>query len=201
MKIYLARHGQSRWQVEEGEEDWNSPLTELGHTQAAHLADWLQSHTALDNGSRVEISALCVSPLLRAQQTAVPISNALNLPPATDPYLRETDFWLGEHLPRADSPYKPILDFTPTGLYANFKTQANQALHNLVQQAEISEKPVLAIAHGGLISTILRLAAGSDTVSFWIYNASLNLIEWKRGRWHLVQLNLWDHLPAEMRTY
>ncbi|MCP5095991.1 MAG: histidine phosphatase family protein [Chloroflexi bacterium] len=201
MKIYLARHGQSRWQVTRGDGDWDSPLTELGHTQAQLLGNWLRDHAALDNGSRVDIGTICVSPLTRAKQTAVPSTTALNLQPHSDTTLRETEFYLGEHLPRAESAYQPVAAFTPTGPYAEFKEQSNQALHNLIKHAESTKKPVLAVAHGGLISTILRLATGSDTVSFWIYNTSLNMIEWKRGRWHLVHLNLWDHLPAKMRTF
>ena len=201
MKIYLVRHGQSRWQINQDESDWNSPLSPLGHTQAQHLADWLVAHAALDNGSRLEIGSMRVSPLTRAQQTAVPISQSLNLTPITDEYLRETDFWVAEHLPSADSPYQPVPAFTATGKYADFKQQAQQALHNLVETAETSGKPVLAIAHGGLISTVLRLATGSDNVSFWIYNTAVNLIEWKRGRWHFIYLNLWDHLPPTMRTF
>ena len=201
MKIYLARHGQSRWQVENGENDWDSPLTALGQTQVQHLAAWLATHARLDNGSRLEISSIRVSPLRRAQQTAVPIGHSLNIEPNTDEYLRETDFWIAEYLPSANSPYQPVPAFTATGKYADFKQQAQQALHNLVKTAETTGKPVLAVAHGGLISTMLRLATGSDTISFWIYNTSLNLIEWKRGRWHLVYLNLWDHLPPDMRTF
>ena len=201
MKIYLVRHGQSRWQISRGEGDWDSPLSSLGHIQAEHLADWLSTHTAIDNGSRLEIGSLWASPLIRAQETAVPISQSLNLPIQTDPYLRETDFWLAEYLPSAESPYQPVPSFTPQGKYADFRLQAQQGLHNLVEAAETTGKPVLAVAHGGLISTVLRLATGSDAVSFWIYNTCINLIEWKRGRWHLVYLNLWDHLPPEKRTF
>ncbi len=86
-------------------------------------------------------------------------------------------------------------------IYARFKQQATAALHALVADAEASGHSVLGIAHGGLISTLLRTAVGSDAISFWIYNTSLNLIEWKRGRWHLVYLNLWDHLPPHLRTF
>lgn len=201
MKIYLVRHGQSRWQLTKGEGDWDSPLSPLGHTQAQLLAKWLVHHAALDNGSRLEVGSLCVSPLIRARQTAVSISQSLNMKLITDEYLRETDFWIAEHLPSAESPYQPVPPFTPTGKYADFKQQAQQALHNLVKTAETTNKPVLAVAHGGLISTVLRLATGSDAISFWIYNTSINLIEWKRGRWHLVHLNLWDHLPPDKRTF
>ncbi|MCB8967527.1 MAG: histidine phosphatase family protein [Ardenticatenaceae bacterium] len=201
MKIYLARHGQSRWQVTQTEGDWNSPLTELGQQQAQHLGTWLAEHEALDNGSRLEIGQVWVSPLIRAQETAVPIANALHIPSHTDDCLRETEFYIAPHLPTAVSPYQTHAPYTPSTEYSAFKEQAQQALHNLVAAAESSNMPVLAVSHGGLISTLLRLATGSDAISFWIYNTSLNLIEWKRGRWHLVHLNLWDHLPPSLRTF
>lgn len=201
MKIYLVRHGQSRWQVEKDDADWNSPLTDLGQRQAKLLGTWLATHAKLDNGSRVEIGSVRVSPLKRAQQTAVPLAEALDCQLITDAYLREADFYVSEHLPSAESPYQAMPSFKPSNTYAAFKQQAQAALYALVADAESSGKPVLGIAHGGLISTVLRLATGSDTVSFWIYNTSLNVLEWKRGRWHLIHLNLWDHLPPAWRTF
>jgi probable phosphoglycerate mutase len=115
--------------------------------------------------------------------------------------LSEADFLVSAHLAAVDTPaqYPPL--YTPSQTYAAFKTRAGQALANLVATAENNGGPILAVGHGGLISTVLRLAAASDTISFWLYNASLNVIEWKRGRWHLVHLNLWDHLPPPLRTY
>lgn len=201
MKIFLARHGQSRWQLSKDDMDWNSPLSDLGHNQARLLADWLLNHEKLDNDSRLEIGTVRVSPLVRAQQTAVPIAEALGLPPVTDDYLKESDFYVSEHLPRRETPYQATPVFTLPSQYAQFKEQSTLALNALVADAEATQRPVLGVAHGGLISTLLRTAVGSDTVSFWIYNTSLSLIEWKRGRWHLVYLNLWDHLPPTMRTY
>ncbi len=201
MRIYLARHGQSRWQVERNDNDWNSPLTDLGQRQAQLLATWLATHDKLDNGSRAAIGCVRVSPLKRAQETAVPISTSLNCPSHTDAYLREADFYVSEHLPSSESPYQAMPIYKPANRYAVFKHQAQAALYALVADAETSGMPVLGIAHGGLISTILRLACNSDSVSFWLYNASLNVLEWKRGRWHLIHLNLWDHLPPAWRTF
>ena len=74
MKIYLVRHGQSRWQVKRDDSDWNSPLTALGQQQAQHLANWLAHGSAIDNGTRVEVQRIHASPLLRAQQTADPLT-------------------------------------------------------------------------------------------------------------------------------
>lgn len=201
MKIYLVRHGQSRWQTTKDDSDWNSPLTDLGQQQAALLGDWLANHPALDVDSRLEIGSIRVSPLHRAQQTAVPLCRALALPSTTDSHLQEADFYISEHLPTRKTPYQAQPIYTAPLLYTDFKKQVNLALNGLIEAAEATGRPVLGVAHGGLISTLLRTAVGSDAVSFWIYNTTLNLIEWKRGRWHLVYLNLWDHLPPTLRTY
>ncbi len=201
MKIYLVRHGQSRWQVERDDYDFDSPLTELGQKQARSLGHWLANGAELDNGYRLELSALFTSPYRRALETAEAISRPLGLPIQMDDNLKEADFLVSAHLPRADYPGQPYPDQAETADYAAFKSQASLALGRLVSTAKDVDGPVMAISHGGLISTLLRVATGSDTVSFWIYNTSVHLIEWKRGRWHLVYLNLWDHLPPDLRTF
>ncbi len=200
MQIYLARHGQSSWQVEQND-DWNSPLTDLGHRQANYLAQWLAGRPRLDNGSHLEIQQVLSSPLQRARETAVTVATALARPLTLDSHLCEADFYVAAHLPQAESAYQTAPDYTLSEQYTAFRQQARKALDGLVAAAETSQGPVLGVAHGGLISTLLRLAASSDAVSFWIYNATLHLIEWKRGRWHLVHLNMWDHLPPELRTF
>lgn len=201
MKIFLARHGQSRWQLHKDDRDWDSPLTETGERQAQLLAHWLAEGGMLDADSRVRLGRVRVSPLQRAQATAVPIAAALQIPLLADDNLQEATFYVSDHLPVAETPYQAVPVFTPLPEYARFKEQAVAALYALVADAEACGQPVLGVAHGGLISTLLRTAVGSDAVSFWIYNTSLSLIEWKRGRWHLVHLNLWDHLPPPLRTY
>jgi probable phosphoglycerate mutase len=201
MKIILVRHGQSRWQVRRDDGDWNSPLTELGRTQAERLGSWLANAPRLDNGSYLQVAALHASPYLRSQQTAQFLAQALGTRLQTDDNLREADFLVSDHLPCAEAPGRPFPLYTASAEYVRLKAQAAESLAELVASAESNRGPVLAVSHGGLISTLLRLATGSDAISFWIYNASLNLIEWKRGRWHLVHLNLWDHLPPPLRTF
>jgi probable phosphoglycerate mutase len=187
--------------VKRDDEDWDSPLTELGQRQAQHLAAWLADGATVDQDSRLVVGGLCSSPLLRARQTAVALSTTLHQPLTTLDALRESEFLVSAHLPAAKSPYQTVTQPTLSDTYLVFKQQADEALRALVEMAESHNDSVLAVAHGGLLSTLLRTAVGSDTVSFWLYNASLNLIEWKRGRWHLVHLNLWDHLPPALRTY
>jgi probable phosphoglycerate mutase len=173
----------------------------LGEKQADRLGHWLANGSRLDNGNHLEFAGLMASPYVRAQQTAVAVGRAKNVPIRTDESLREASFLVSDYLPSAEAPGRPFGYHQLSQPYADFRSQASQALDNLVASAEELSGPVMAISHGGLISTMLRLATGSESVSFWIYNATVHLIEWKRGRWHLVYLNLWDHLSPELRTY
>jgi broad specificity phosphatase PhoE len=200
MKIYLARHGQSQWQVERSE-NWDTSLTVIGHEQAKRMGQWLADHQMIDNGSRIEIASLYASPYRRTQETADYTANALHLPLFTQQDLSEADFHVAEHLPQTVTPLQAYPAYEASAIYAAFKSQAQAALQGLVEQVEASGGSVLAVTHGGLIKTVLRLVVGSDTICFRLYNTGLNLIEWRRGRWHLVYLNLWDHLPTELRTW
>jgi probable phosphoglycerate mutase len=199
MKIYLARHGQSQWQLERSE-NWDTPLTALGHEQAKHMGKWLAGYQMVNNQEQIEVASLHVSPLIRSYETGVHVAKALHLPLIIQQNLREATFHVSEHLPQRDSPLQAHPAYEPSKIYAVFKSQAQAALEDLVAQAEASGGSVLAITHGGLIKTVLRLVIGSDTVCFRLYNTGLSCIEWRRGRWHLVHLNLLDHLPAKLRT-
>jgi probable phosphoglycerate mutase len=199
MRIYLARHAQSEWQLE-ASENWDTSLTTMGHEQARRLALWLASGPQLAGGARVEIGSLYASPFKRAQETAAYVSNALELTPVIQDCLGEAEFHVASQLPQRDGPMSIFSPYVPSQEYSKFRAQADLALQVLVRQAEVTDGAVLAVSHGGLIKTLLRVITGTDTICFRLYNSCLNVIEWRRGRWHLVHLNLWDHLPAELRT-
>lgn len=201
MKIYLVRHGQSQWQIDRDDSNWNSNLSDLGRKQAGRLANWLANGSRVDNGSHLDLAGLVASPYVRAEQTVRPIARATNLPVKTDESLREAAFLVSDYLPSVETPGQPYPPYQPPQPYAEFRSQAGQALDNLVAYAEELGGAVMAVSHGGLISTLLRTITGSEAVSFWIYNATIHLIEWRRGRWHMVFLNLWDHLTPDLRTY
>jgi len=198
VRIYLARHAQSWWQVDPSH-DWDTSLTELGHEQSRRMADWLAGHELVDRGSRVEIAALSSSPLERARETAQYTVDALHLPLRIDDRLREADFHVASQLPRALHPLDRSFA-EPTEQYRIYRSQVEAGWHELVAQADQVGGPVLAISHGGFIKTLFRVITGTDHTCLALYNSCLNLLEWRRGRWHVVYLNLWDHLPAELRT-
>ena len=199
MRIYLARHGQSEWQIEPSE-NWDTSLTAMGHEQSQRLARWLAGSPRIAVEARVEIASLYASPYKRAQETAAYVSEALRLDVITHDSLGEATFHVASHLPQRDGPLSAHTPFTPSEKYSSFRAQADTALRVLVRQAEVSGGSALAVTHGGLIKTLLRRITGTDVVCFRLYNSCLNVIEWRRGRWHIVHLNLWDHLPEELRT-
>lgn len=81
-KLILVRHGQSLANaglIFAGHSDFD--LSELGHTQASLLADYLTSHE--------KITAIYSSDLSRAYHTATPTAERLSLPITGDELLRE----------------------------------------------------------------------------------------------------------------
>lgn len=94
LTIYLARHGQTEWNVtgrRQGRLD--SPLTDLGLLQAARNADLLSTEG---------IDAVFASPLGRAQQTASIIGSKLALTVTVLDELAEIDHGLWSGLTSAE---------------------------------------------------------------------------------------------------
>lgn len=198
MRIYLVRHAQSWWQVDPNH-DWDTSLTDLGHEQSRRIGAWVGGHESIDRSSRLAVAALFTSPLKRAQETTQYVADALGLPPRVDDRLREADFHVASQLPQAPHPLqRPVGD--PTERYRVYRQQVESGWQALVAEAEQVGGPVLAVTHGGFIKTSFRIVTGTDQACLTLYNACVNLLEWRRGRWHLVYLNLWDHLPPELRT-
>ena len=81
MELLLIRHALPiRRELEAGVAD--PELSESGHSQAAHLAQYLSSE---------RIDAVYSSPLLRAQETAGPVAAAHGLEVRIEPGLAEWD--------------------------------------------------------------------------------------------------------------
>lgn len=79
MELIFIRHGQPQWDIDGRGVD-NPVLTELGHRQAELLGEAFAGQT---------IDRILVSPLIRAQQTAAPIIEALGVEPEIQDWLAE----------------------------------------------------------------------------------------------------------------
>ena len=98
MKIYAARHGQTRWNVKNivcGRSD--IPLTAEGEKQAQALAD-IAADCRLD--------VIIASPMIRAQQTARAVADRCGIDVLTDERLIEQSFGIFEGASRDDETYQ-----------------------------------------------------------------------------------------------
>ena len=98
MEIVIIRHAQPEW-VKDGFSVDNPPLTELGFQQAEALAEELRDEN---------FDEILVSPLVRTQQTAAPILQALGRDLVIEPWLEEirNPIWHGTPQERAEAAWK-----------------------------------------------------------------------------------------------
>lgn len=158
--IFLARHGESDWNVEkrfQGHSD--RPLTERGREQAHALADLVGSE---------KIDAVYTSPLRRARETAEIVAARAGLEAVALPELREVDTGSWSGLSRADVEAR-----FPEGFarwrsggsgWENGETYEEMAERVIGALRKIAEDHpdgrVLVISHGGPIRAIHAAAEG-----------------------------------------
>jgi broad specificity phosphatase PhoE len=156
-KFYFVRHGQTHANLSNlaAGAGWDVELNETGIAQARHLAE----SEALQ--ACIGVKTICVSPMLRARQTAESLNHVLKAETVTVDDLRE--WHLGEWEKRAWSELPDLFlpGSNPPGGEAQmeFGMRVNQGL----QKALSNPGPVLIVAHGGVwyaISKILQLDHG-----------------------------------------
>jgi broad specificity phosphatase PhoE len=158
--IFLARHGESDWNVEkrfQGHRD--RPLTERGREQAHALADLVGAE---------KINAVYTSPLSRARETAEIVAARVGLKVVALPELREVDTGSWSGLSRADVEAR-----FPEG-FAHWRS-GGSAWENGESYDEMAERVigalrkiaedhpdgrVLVVSHGGPIRAIHAAAEG-----------------------------------------
>ena len=149
------------WYLRHGETDWNAhglsqgnidiPLNPTGLAQARSAAELLRNRG---------ITTIVTSPLSRARVTAEFVGDALGLPVAIDPDLREVSFgvqegqtmggWFADWVKGA---------FTPEGA-ESFPALRHRAI-TAVNRATALPPAVLVVAHGALFRAI-RAAMGVE---------------------------------------
>lgn len=196
MKLLMARHGQSVWQVRGDSAGPNAPLTELGELQAHRLGEYLSHHYSID--------ALYTSHLQRAQRTSEIVAGHLDIPMVVEEELREFEEWEAGWAPEPVSKWDPApVDANLSPGYRRFRDRIQAALRHIVDQHSDNDS-LMIVAHGGSIGTIWRILLGSDTPRLWTWHAALQQVEWQKpgwGRgWVFQYTNLMEYLPADMRT-
>jgi len=194
MELLLIRHGLPvRRELEEGVAD--PELSEAGHAQAAHLAEYLAPE---------RIDAVYASPLQRARQTAAPLATALGLPIAIEDDVAEWDRNSSEYVPveelkAANDPrWQAMLrgewtvhDESPD----EFHRRVVGAVERLVEAH--SGQRIAIVCHGGVINGYLSevLGLGVNQGFFYPNYTSIHRVAAARsGERSIVTVNETSHL-------
>lgn len=182
-RLYLVRHGQAR--AGDGSYDETTPLSELGHLQAARLAD------ALTAG--VLPTAVYASPYPRALETAAPVCRRLGVQPVIDPDLAE--FQLGTGTFESIQQRLDLVVWRPEHrgvedgeTLGGFSARVAGFCDEVVGRHQ--RESVAVFAHSGTIDAAIRWALGFPPDSLWqhefdLTTASVTEIEfWPHGRTH-----------------
>lgn len=166
MEMLLIRHGLPiRRELEDGIAD--PELSEDGHAQARHLADYLASE---------QIDAIYASPLRRAHQTAEPTAKVFGLDIGLRDGLAEWDRHSNEYVPveelkAANDPrWQAMLrgewmvhDESP----ADFRTRTVGTVEELI--AAHGGDTIAVVCHGGVINGYLSHILGLDNQQGFFY--------------------------------
>lgn len=175
MKLYVARHGQTQWNLEQkicGRTDLS--LTEEGQRQARILAE---------KAKKLSIDVIVASPMIRAQQTAAAVSEATGISVQTDTRLIEQDYGIYEGKNRKDP-----------GFLANKRQFATRypggesmfdvcyRIYSLIEELKQthSDKNVLLVCHGGvcrLIRSYFEDMTNEEYVNYCEENANIREYE------------------------
>lgn len=196
MELLFIRHGQPEWD-RDGRSIDNPELTEVGHRQAALLGEAFAGQTA---------DRILVSPLIRAQQTAAPIIEALGIEPETHDWLAEISapVWQGtpaEVVQRifAESRERPLeeqWDAIPGGeSFRDFHTRVTTGLIEFLSsidcyrfngfpplwQLENPGPRIIVVAHSGTDAVCIGHLLGIDPVPwewerFVAFHASVSVV-------------------------
>lgn len=201
--ILLVRHGQSIHHVTELTGGWtDTGLTELGHRQAARVAERLAREL---EGTPY---ALYTSDLKRASETAGPIGAALGVAPIPEPDLREYNNGVAagktrEQVAQMQAPRTyPLVDWRPhpgSETWREFFARTASCMERLTATGD----PLLIVSHGGTLRNAiiwwLRLGAeAAEHLSFDIDPTSISALrvnQW--GERTLAKLNDTGHLGDE----
>ena len=171
MKLYVARHGETTWNVENkicGRTD--APLTDRGRTQAEELARRAE-------GKGIEV--ILASPLQRAVDTATAVSQVIGVPVLTDARLVEQHYGIYEGMDRFDEGFlankRQFASAYPGG---ESMLQLAHRLYGLLDEIRVkyAGKTVLLVCHNGvcrMIHTYFEPISNEEFAKFGVPNAYL----------------------------
>lgn len=170
--FYFVRHGQTVWNVENkicGATD--SPLTELGHKQAVELAQKIIEE-------QIHVDKILYSPLQRAKDTALHISEIIGVPATEEVRLFEQNFGKWESTARDGEEFKKDkANFAISYEGGESMLRLCQRIYNLID--DIKKEPdrvYLLVAHNGIsraVESYFRDMTNEEYAAFGIKNCDI----------------------------
>lgn len=170
--FYFARHGQTVWNVENkicGATD--SPLTEKGRQQADELGKEI-----LRQG--LQIDEILYSPLSRAADTALHVSEITGIPARMEPRLIEQNFGKWESTARNGEEFKKAKENFATN-YDGGESMLHlcQRIYNLIDDIKKEpDKVYLLVAHNGIsraVQSYFTDMTNAEFAAFGIKNCEI----------------------------
>lgn len=189
-RLCIVRHGETAWNAEhrvQGQLD--IPLNEIGLRQAQAVGMVLKEE---------RFDAIYSSDLVRARQTADPISNFLSLKILLEKDLRERHYGIFERLTYAEAKARypedyarfeardPEYAFRTGESLKDFSARSIAVISKIVN--EHKDESILVFTHGGVLDKLYRFITGlpiSAERNFGIPNAGLNRIEVTPAGWQI----------------
>ncbi|MBU3204828.1 histidine phosphatase family protein [Clostridium algidicarnis] len=183
MNIYIARHGETKWNIEGRMQGFkNSDLTQRGINDARSLGESLKD---------IDFDCIYSSPLGRALDTAKYIRQDDNIKIILDDSLKELNLGLWEGMTHEEIKEKYPLQYNNFREHPeSFESQGGESFLELIKRVEKglnniikdeNHENILIVTHTCVIKAISIIVKGNDVKDFWnlpfINNTSLTILE------------------------
>lgn len=147
--VYFVRHGQTVWNVENkicGATDIE--LTALGHEQAIETGKKILE-------KKIKADVILYSPLMRAKDTALHISEITGIPAKEEMRLKEQNFGKYESTARDGAKFREAKkQFVERYEGGESMLQLAQRVYNLLDEVKASGKTCILVAHNGIARVV-----------------------------------------------
>jgi broad specificity phosphatase PhoE len=150
MSIYLIRHGQTNGNRDRVVQMPDTPLSELGHHQAAQLAESFQD---------IPVASIICSDYLRTQQTVAPLQEIKQSEFSLQPLLRERSFGdlRGKAFDEIDANFFVDGYAPPNGeTHQQFVARVNLAWKFILTAYENAAGSLIVMTHGLVLRELIK---------------------------------------------
>lgn len=174
--LYFVRHGQTIWNVENkicGATD--IALTDLGHEQAVKTGEAI-----LAQG--ITADEILYSPLMRAKDTALHISEVTGIPAREEMRLKEQNFGKYESTARDGEEFQLAkAEFINSYSGGESMFRLAQRIYNLLDDIKDSDKTYILVAHNGIarvVNSYFFDMSNEDYAAFGVKNCEIVEYKW-----------------------